>query len=119
VQQRAQLTSDGNHAYLVGQYRCTGGAGVIWASIKQTGTPYDTRLQAEGSSSVATAWYDSHTSVVCDGEWKTTIFKLDRHMDKGKLDVHVTAWMQFCLTDSKQRLATVDQWEWPVAPVAP
>jgi hypothetical protein len=117
VEQRAQLSPDSNSAYLIGRYRCTGGGGVIWASIKQSGRSYDQRLEQPGSSSVATAWYDSHTPVVCDGRWKTEVFKLDRHLDKGKLDTHLTGWLQFCLTDSKDRLATVDQWEWATAPV--
>jgi hypothetical protein len=113
--QRIILSQDHNSAVMLGSFRCVGGGSgattpVMWVSVKQTSKSYDQRLINGGSSSVAKAWYDSHTPVVCDGSWHIQAFKIDRHPDKGVFSTRTSAWLQFCLTDKNGFLATNDQW---------
>ena len=86
------------------------GLPIMWVSVKQTAKNNDPALFEGGSSSVATAWYDSHTPIICDGRSRNTAFKIDRHGDKGVFKTTVNAWLQVCLTDGKGTLATNDQY---------
>jgi hypothetical protein len=107
--QTVALSHNKDFALVFGTYRCSGGQpGVIWTSVKQDATNFDEHLTEGGSSNTATAWYDSHTPVPCDGKWHNQVFKITS--EKGTLNTTTNAWLQFCLTDSAEHLATNDQW---------
>ncbi len=71
----------------------------LWVSAKQSSTGrYDPRLEEEGSSQIAAAWFESHpTDFTCDGVRHTqtfTIHNLEQGFGSLKRGV---AWVQFCL----------------------
>lgn len=86
-----------NVAYVQATYTCHGGAAAnhLWVSVKQGHPGVD--LSVEGSSSLATAWYDSHpANLTCNGKPATTVFTINRHLDKGIL-ANGSGYLQFCL----------------------
>jgi hypothetical protein len=86
-------------ARVTATYICASGEGHLWVSVKQAqGGRYDPALAAEGSSSVANSWSQSHpTNFVCDDSWHTQTFVVDtQEQGFGQLTRGV-GWIQFCL----------------------
>jgi hypothetical protein len=86
-----------NQAYVQATYTCYGGTANgenhLWVSVKQGSGD----LSQEGSSSIATAWYDAHPSNrTCNGKSQTTVFTIFREPGWAQL-VPGSGYMQFCL----------------------
>lgn len=98
-------------AYVNATYRCDdlGAPTHLWVSGKQGG-PDPT---AEGSGATVDAWYDSHpTTVVCDGNWQTQSFVINRHTDLGYFD-NRPIWIQFCLFPNAEDFSTlIAHYQW-------
>jgi hypothetical protein len=103
----------GKKATVKVRYNCAKGD-TLWISAKQTKSGKRSKaLKAEGSSSVARTWLDSHRNpIVCDGTDQTSRFKVDKvergtkgHLVKGQ------AWVQFCITFN-QKLLTLSKSGW-------
>ena len=73
----------------------------LWVSAKQveSGRP-DKRLQQEGSSSISSAWLQSHpdpSTFTCDGQWHEGTYQIDT-LEQGWGDFRQgQVWVQFCL----------------------
>jgi hypothetical protein len=100
---------NGTKATLKVRYRCGSGQ-TLWVSAKETQRGYSaTKLMKEGSSRVASAWWDSHRNrIVCNGKTHTGTFTIDK-VEKGKKGTLVdgSAWVQFCITKGHTQADTV------------
>lgn len=96
------------------RYRCNAGE-ALWVSVKQSASGRrDTRLTREGSSKVASAWWQSHRNrFTCDDRFHTATFTVDKVEEgsKGRLRTG-TAWIQFCVTDDKGKILVLSQSAW-------
>jgi hypothetical protein len=92
------VTADDGTATVTARYVCPEGFH-LWVSAKQVedGRP-DPRLQEEGSSSISSAWLQSHpTDFTCDGTFRTQTFQIDT-AEQGFGEFQAgQAWVQFCL----------------------
>jgi len=84
--------------FIAGTYRCTGKLSHLWVSAKQGRGD----LSQEGSGADARAWWDrtKDNRVKCDGRKHTTLVRLWRRDDSGRLRPEPRgrlAWVQFCL----------------------
>jgi hypothetical protein len=99
----------GKSATLRVRYQCASGE-AVWVSAKQTKSGVSAaRLQKEGASKIAAAWWDSHRNhFVCNGKAHTATFTLDK-VEPGKKGTLVpgTAWVQFCVTKGHTEKTTV------------
>jgi hypothetical protein len=88
------------------RYRCASGE-ALWVSAKQTKSgEKDPALKKEGSSKVASAWWQSHRNkFVCNGKYHSAKFTIDKVEpgSKGKLRKG-KAWVQFCVTEGEETL---------------
>jgi hypothetical protein len=86
-------------ARVTATYICASGGGHLWVSVKQAvGGKYDPALSAEGSSTVAHAWSQTHpTNFVCDDTWHTQTFTVDQQEQGFGQLTHGVGWVQFCL----------------------
>ena len=98
---QGQIERHGDHATLRVRYTCASG-NHLWVSAKQVASgKKDARLAAEGSSQIASAWWQSHRNAfTCDGKSHTDTFTIDtvEPGSKGALKKG-HAWVQFCVTD--------------------
>ncbi len=71
----------------------------LWVSAKQSSSGrYDARLEEEGSSQVAGAWFESHpTDFTCDGTRHTQSFTITNDEQGFGTLRRGVAWVQFCL----------------------
>jgi hypothetical protein len=111
VQTRIVRSADHpNIAFLTGSYKCFGGKGVLWASVKQGG-PDPT---AESSSQTVATWYDAHVLLTCNGKPHTLTVEINKHL---KSDAYPApknyrtlyagkAWIQWCVTQGKSETAS-------------
>lgn len=85
----------------------------LWVSAKQSASGRkDRRLAKEGSSKVASAWWQSHRNAfVCDTQPHTARFSIDKveKGSKGKLK-DGTAWVQFCVTNGDDLVLSGSHW---------
>ena len=86
------------------RYDCQAPAEHLWVSVKQTahGTA-DPALADEGSSSIATAWSQSHADVqnlICDGRTHVGRFLVDQAEQGFGTLQKGDAYVQFCLFDA-------------------
>jgi hypothetical protein len=99
----------GKAATLSVRYQCASGE-ALWVSAKQTKSGVSAaRLQKEGASKAASAWWDSHRNrFVCNGKPHTGTFTIDK-VEPGKKGTLVpgTAWVQFCVTTGHTEKTTV------------
>ena len=91
-------------------YRCQPGDVWLWSSAKQVENgSKDPALAQEGSSSIASAWVQSHTpnKLICDGQKHSGTFPINTNFDPengggfGQLQRGGWAWVQFCLIDGQ------------------
>ena len=99
----------GKKATLSVRYQCASGQ-TVWVSAKQTKTGVSaTKLMKEGSSKVASGWWESHRNhFVCNGKPHTGTFTIDT-VEKGSKGTLVpgSAWVQFCVTKGHTEADTV------------
>ena len=97
-----EINDDGT-ATVTARYVCPSGIH-LWVSAKQVeGGQPDARLQEGGSSSISSAWLQSHpTDFTCDGAWHTDSFVIDTlEQGFGELEPG-QAWVQFCLIGDEE-----------------
>jgi hypothetical protein len=99
----------GKQATLRVRYRCSSGE-TLWVSAKETKTGASTtKLTKEGSSKIASAWWQSHRNkFTCNKLAHTGKFTIDtiERGSKGTL-VPGKAWVQFCVTKGHTEKTTV------------
>jgi hypothetical protein len=99
----------GKKATLKVRYQCGSGE-ALWVSAKETKSGVSAaKLQKEGSSKTAAAWWESHRNrFVCNGKSHTGTFSIDT-VEKGSKGVltHGSAWVQFCVTKGHTEATTV------------
>jgi hypothetical protein len=92
---------------------CCNAGQALWVSAKQSASGRkDRRLPKEGSSKVASAWWQSHRNAfVCDTQPHTARFSIDKveKGSKGKLK-DGTAWVQFCVTNGDDLVLSGSDW---------
>ena len=93
-------------------YSCNAGQ-ALWVSAKQSASgKKHRRLPKEGSSKVASAWWQSHRKAfVCDTQPPTARFSIDKveKGSKGRLK-DGTAWVQFCVTNGDDIVLSGSDW---------
>jgi hypothetical protein len=105
-------------ALVQARYTCTQGTEEqmhLWVSVKQTaGGTADPRLAEEGSSSIATAWSQSHAGVadlVCNGRTHVGRFLVDQTEQGFGTLQRGDAYVQFCLFDATTTTEPVSSME--------
>jgi len=105
----SSIQVSGKAATLQVRYQCASGQ-AVWVSAKETKSGVSAaRLEKEGSSKAAGAWWDSHRNhFVCNGKPHTGTFTIDK-VEPGKKGTLVpgTAWVQFCVTKGHTEKTTV------------
>jgi hypothetical protein len=95
------------------KYRCDVGD-TLWISAKQVASgKKDRGLEQEGSSALASAWWQSHRNPVeCDGDWHRTTFTLDtvEEGSKGTFVDDGKAYIQFCVTQGEDLTLSESGW---------
>jgi hypothetical protein len=97
------IVAHGDDAVIYGNYSCTNGPGVLWASVKQGGSD----LSGEGSSSRARSWFDTHVPLNCDGHRHNIRVVIDKeapndgHTDPYRNLRDGRGYVQWCVTDSR------------------
>lgn len=96
----------GKKATLEVRYNCNSGE-ALWVSAKESKSgKKDARLNREGSSKLASAWWQSHRNTfTCNGTPQTATVTIDKVEpgSKGALKTGV-AYVQFCVTKGQQAL---------------
>jgi hypothetical protein len=91
------------------RYQCSTGE-TVWVSAKQTRSGVSAaKLMKEGSSKVASGWWESHRNrFTCNGKPQTGTFTIDA-VEKGSKGTLVpgSAWVQFCVTKGHTEATTV------------
>jgi hypothetical protein len=95
------------------KYRCNVGD-TLWISAKQVASgEQDSALEQEGSSAIASAWWQSHRNPIdCDGHWHRTTFTLDtvEPGSKGTFVDDGKAYIQFCVTQGEDLTLSESGW---------
>jgi hypothetical protein len=107
------IVADDAQAWVYGTYKCSGGAGTLWASIKQGGKG---DLTAEGSSSTARSWYDAHIALKCDGTFHVLKARVAKeppnsgHPTRYKNLYTGKAYVQWCVTVGNSLISSDSRW---------